>query len=237
MFALVPHTELHVIPCPAHVAETAVKQWHYSKRMPSSTVHSYAVWEEGIFIGAITFGLSPTPNFGKEFQLTPASEILELTRVALTDHVCPVSQMLKEAIRQLRYSKPDLKMLTSYADIDQAHHGGLYQVAGWQYIGLVNANSRVGWSVFGKPVHRRTLYGQHGSSGTDAVLNVDQTATQIITAGRHKYVKPLTKWWRKEIAKIVLPYPKPDWGEEDYATVPDDKHPVSQHPDSVEARP
>ncbi|WP_449441465.1 Mom family adenine methylcarbamoylation protein [Serratia entomophila] len=48
----------------------------------------------------------------------------------------PVSQILAKAIKFLSAVCPGLRLIVSYADKDQNHHGGIYQATNWIYEGL-----------------------------------------------------------------------------------------------------
>src|SRR5688572_27900813 len=109
-------------------------RWHYSRRMPRCKLAKIGAWEDGRFIGAVVFGRGATPNIGSPFGLDQ-TEVCELVRVALRDHRAPVSQIMAEARRKLRETSPGLRVIVSFADTAQDHHGGIYQADNWIYLG------------------------------------------------------------------------------------------------------
>lgn len=77
-------------------------------------------WEDGKFIGVVIFSRGATVNIGKPYKMDQ-TEICELTRVALTNHVTPVTRIVAIAIKMLRKQSPGMKLIISYADVDQGH--------------------------------------------------------------------------------------------------------------------
>jgi hypothetical protein len=58
-----------------------------------------------------------------------------LTRIALTNHKAPVSRIMAITLRKLKKHAKGLKLVVSYADFNQGHHGGIYQATNWIYVG------------------------------------------------------------------------------------------------------
>ena len=90
-----------VAPCSYQAAKHAILNWHYSKRMPFGKINRFGAWENNQFIGAITYGYSASPMVCKSFNLKQ-NQMCELTRVALTDHITPVSKIIAITIRLLK---------------------------------------------------------------------------------------------------------------------------------------
>lgn len=98
------------------------------------------------------------------------------------------------AIRLLKKSKPHLRLLISYADPKQGHHGGLYQSLGFVYSGLTKPNhNTVG-------VHKRTLHDTHGGS-------VRGQSYRYVKEVKHKYLLALDASLDDAINKLKVPYP------------------------------
>ena len=176
----------------------ATKRWHYAGRMPAAT-HCFGVWESGRFVGVVLFGPGAAPNIASPFGLRP-TEVRELLRVALRDHVAPVSQILAVTVRMLRKRSPDLRLLVSFADTEQGHHGGIYQAAGWTYIGTGSNDTR--YRVNGVLVHPRTLgsaYGVGGQSVRWLREHVDPKAEIVKLGPKHKYALALDPQTRVQI--------------------------------------
>ena len=67
------------------------------------------------------------------------------------------------AIKMLRRQSPGLRLLVSYADPEQGHHGGIYQGGNWIYLG--HSIAQAGIIMHGKFTHKRTVSARHGTVG------------------------------------------------------------------------
>lgn len=185
-------------------AKYACEHWHYSRCLPVGNVVKVGAWEDGKFIGVVLFSHGANHHIASPYGLTQY-EVCELTRVALCSHKAPVSRVLSIAIRFLKQCSPGLRLIVSYADKDQGHHGGIYQATNWVYTGLQNADSRGAFIVKGKKIHPRSIC---GVASLDWIRkNLDPHARQYITQGKHKYVMPLDDEMRAKIAPLAQPYP------------------------------
>lgn len=188
-------------------AKYACEHWHYSRCLPAGKLVKVGAWEDGKFIGVVLFSRGATPHIASPYGLTQF-EVCELTRVALCSHKAPVSRVLSIAIRFLKQCSPGLRLIVSYADKDQGHHGGIYQATNWVYTGLQNADSRGAFIVKGKKVHPRSIGAKGGVQSLDWIRkNLDPHATEYITQGKHKYVMPLDDEMRAKIGRLAQPYP------------------------------
>ena len=115
--------------CDYKAAKYAVEHWHYSKSLSASKNVFVGVWENSKFIGVVGFGRGANNQIAKPYGLEQ-TEVCELTRVALTKHVNPVTRILAIAIKLLKKQSPTLKLIVSYADPQQNHYGGIYQGGG-----------------------------------------------------------------------------------------------------------
>lgn len=186
--------------CSHDAAKYAVEHWHYSKCMPKSKQAKIGVWESGRFIGAICYGYSTTPYLGTAFGLSQ-QDCVELTRVALNNHIAPVSQILAISLRLLRKEFTKLRLIISLADSMQGHLGTIYQANGWYYIG--RSSSLKQYKYQGKwrndtPLHRLLAANKEFAS----------TLPKRKIPGKHKYLMPLDKAMRKQIEPLHKPYPK-----------------------------
>lgn len=191
--------------CSYDAAKWAVLRWHYSRRMPRCKLAKIGVWEDGRFVGAIVFGRGATPGIGSPFDLAQ-TEICELTRVALRDHRAPVTQIVARAIAALRDQSPGLRLIVSFADPDEGHHGGIYQAGNWLYLGQSDDDgARTRYVVNGRVEHPRTLgsrYGRGGQSIPWLREHVDPDARRILVQAKHKYVMPLDRAMRRRILPL-----------------------------------
>jgi hypothetical protein len=200
-------TALRVAPCSYAAAKYAISRWHYSRRMPTSRSAMYGVWEDGTFIGAVVFGWGASGNLGKRYGLA-AGQFAELVRVALTRHASPVSQIVAAALAQLKKNNPGLRLVISFADPAQGHHGGIYQAGNWLYLGRGRSHVyRINGTIM-HPRRSRHLYGEScGQSLQWLRLNVDPAAERIAVASKHRYVYPLDRAMRRQVQKLAKLYP------------------------------
>jgi len=187
-------------------AKYACENWHYSGAIPSASV-KIGAWENGKFVGVVIFGRGAASEIGSPYSLHQ-DKICELVRVALRDHVTPTSRIIAIAIRFLKRSNPGLRLVVSFADTAQGHHGGIYQAGGWFYEGTKKYHA---YRVNGKIVHPKTLHSKYGKGGQSVTWlrnNVDSHAERVIGLGKHKYLMPLDDEMRESIIPLAKPYPK-----------------------------
>ena len=179
-------------------AKYACLNWHYSKCLPVGKLVKVGAWEYGKFIGVVIFGRGANHNMGKSFGLKQ-DECVELVRIALTNHATPVSKIAALAMRFLKNENKGLRLVVSYADPEQGHHGGVYQAGNWIYKGLSSKAVKVFYN--GKWAHKKTV----DDSG------VDQSGLKKKTVqGKHTYLMPLDKAMLASTLPLSKPYPKRD---------------------------
>lgn len=192
--------------CSHQAAKYAVEHWHYARKLPFGKLAKVGVWEGGQFIGAIVFSYGANHNMGRPFRLGQTS-ICELTRVALFTHVAPVSRIVALSIRFLRALSPDLRLIVSYADPAQNHHGGIYQALGWPYTGTSTPQREL--RVAGVFMHKRVASLRWGTASPERLkvmtgLDVEYGPVEW----KHTYLYPLDDAMRAQIAPLAKPYPK-----------------------------
>jgi hypothetical protein len=191
----------------AEAARYACERWHYSKRVPVFKAVRVGVWEDNAFIGVVLFGQGATPELGSPYGLA-STEVCELTRIALTKHETPVSRIVAIAIRFLRRRSPGLRLIVSFADQAQGHHGGIYQAGGWLYVGGAETHAYI---IHGAPVHPKTLHSRYGTGGQSIPWlrqHVDPDAKRVISGFKHRYLYPLDPALRQQLLPLCRPYPK-----------------------------
>lgn len=184
-------------------AKYACENWHYSKCLPSSLQKRVAVgaWEDGKFIGVVVFGHGANPQIGSPYGLT-INQCVELTRIALrNDHKTPVSKIVKFALKFLKQSQPGIKLVVSYADQAQGHHGGVYQAGNWIYVGSMKGVPSLKYK--GKIWHAKAL-----RTSFPKLKHSDPAVEKVPAGDKHKYLMPLDDEMRKRILPLSKPYPK-----------------------------
>jgi len=202
-----PAKPLHLAWVDHAAAKYACEHWHYSKCIPVFKIAPLGVWEFGRFVGVVIFSVGASPDLVKPYGLTQ-QQGCELTRVALAKHKNSVSKILSIAFRMLRKQSPNLRLLVSFADGEQGHHGGIYQAGGWVYSGSQTFHA---YRVLGKIEHPKTLYMRYGVGGQSIpwlIANVDPNAERIKNGLKHRYLMPLDPEMHKKILPLAKPYPK-----------------------------
>jgi hypothetical protein len=191
-------------------AKFACLNWHYAKAVPVGKLVKVGAWENEKYIGCVIFGRGANNNMLKPFGLK-ADEGCELVRIALNKHETPVSKILSFALKFLKKQSPELKLVVSYADADQNHHGGIYQATNWIYDGLKNAGTMGAFIINGKKTHPKSVHSKGIKQNINAVKkHLDPNATIFITKGKHRYLMPLDDEMKKQIEILAKPYPKRD---------------------------
>lgn len=174
-------------------AKFACEKWHYSKILPTGKIVKIGVWENAKFIGVVLFSRGASPHLGTKFNLKQ-TELCELTRVALTTHIAPVSRIVSIALKFLRKQSPGLRLVVSFADPERGHAGGIYKAGNWLYTGL--SGSTVEYYVGGRWRHVRGAY---------HIVKGKKVATRE-RKGKHRFLMPLDDETRKMLAPLVRPY-------------------------------
>ena len=191
-------------------AKYACENWHYSRCMPVPPIVKIGAWENSTYVGAVLFSRGANNNMLKPFGLSSV-EGCELTRVALTSHHSPVTRIVKIAIKFLFFNSPGLRLIVSFADPQQGHHGGIYQAGNWIYSGQMTGSTD--WlAPDGKIWHGRMVKAKgwtvcHGKKRK--TWRPDQ-CKPVKREGKHRYLMPLDAEMRAKIAPLAKPYPKRD---------------------------
>lgn len=186
-------------------AKYACEHWHYSGCLPMGKLVKVGAWENGKFIGVVIFGRGATPNLGKPYGLAQ-TECVELVRIALRDHATPVSKIAAIAIRILKKSNPNVRLIVSFADRSQGHHGGIYQAGNWVYSG--EGQPATFYMIKGKLTHPRSIGAKGLAQNMKGARQLDPKAEAVEVPGKHRYLMPLDKHMRKRVQSMSKPYPK-----------------------------
>jgi len=181
-------------------AKYACVHWHYSKKIPVNKLLKIGVWEDGEFVGVVIFGLGTSPHLHERYKLKN-TEVVELVRIALNKHHAPVSRIIRVALIFLKKSNPLIRVVVSFADPRQNHHGGIYQATNWIYTGM-------------SAMVIEFFYNNDWRHKTDIFKRINKdkikTLRQRKMNGKHRYVMPLDSEMRKQIEPLRKPYPKRD---------------------------
>ena len=192
--------------CSYQAAKWAVEHWHYSKTMPAGKAAIVGAYERGQFIGCVVFSRGANNHIGSPYGLSQTS-VCELTRVALNSHESYISRIVSIAIKMLKKQSAGLRLIVSYADPLQDHHGGIYQAMGWIYTGSSQAQ-RFSLRPDGTILHKKSAHSLFGS-----IVGLPKSDMMW----KHKYLYPLDPAMRQQIEPLRKPYPKRERGEIDNA--------------------
>lgn len=194
--------DLRVDWCSYQAAKYAVEHWHYSRTMPSAFARlaCIGVWENLQFIGAVVFSHGSNRNIGSPYGLS-IYECSECVRIAMKRHQSPVTQVLARSIKMVKNMSPGVRLLVSYADTEQDHTGTIYQASNWFYVGLTSAGNQ--YLLNGKKWHKEALWASFGTNNSNAL-----GAKIVPGSQKHKYLYPLDRAMRRQIAPLAQPYPK-----------------------------
>ena len=186
-------------------AKYACENWHYSGCLPVGKLVKAGVWETGKFVGVVVFGRGATPNLGKPYGLAQ-DECVELVRIALTTHINSVSRIASISMKFLHKINPKLRLIVSFADRSQGHHGGIYQAGNWVYNG--HGDPAKFYMIRGKLTHPRSIGAKGLVQNIHGARKIDPNATVVDVPGKHRYLMPLDKEMAEQIKPLAKPYPK-----------------------------
>lgn len=186
----------------------ACLKFHYAKAIPSAE-YAYNVYnEQKEWCGTIIYGIGATPNIAKPFGLANG-EVLELLRVALNGKQPCTSECVAASLKQIHKDAPHIKIIVSFADMDQNHYGTIYQATNWIYLGDKNVGERGAFIINGKRTHPKSLHSRGYKQSLEWLReHVDPNAQEIISKGKRKYIWVFDKKERKQWQTKALPYPK-----------------------------
>lgn len=181
-------------------AKYACENWHYSKCVPVNKLVKIGAWEDDRFIGVVVFGYGTSPKISESYGLG-FFDVCELVRVAMRDHLTPISKILSISLRFLKKSCPEIKLVVSFADQNQGHHGGIYQATNWIYSGETSESVITFYK--GKKVNQMTL--RHLKKRKDFKKEFVKTEK---AKPKHRYLMPFDNNVRIKVEKLKKPYPK-----------------------------
>jgi hypothetical protein len=204
-------------------AKYACENWHYSKCIPKSKLVKIGAWENEVFVGVIIYGYGATASLGSPYGLT-MQQCVELTRVAFRVHKTPISKVLSLSLKYLKKQCPDLRLVVSFADKTQGHHGGIYQATNWVYAGQTQE------SVFYRDPSGKLWHPRRASKTPNKQKHlVTKDWKEEVQQGKHRYLMPLDDEMRIKIAPLAKPYPK---RQKQAMTVPTEQRRCDTDPDA-----
>ena len=180
-------------------AKYACENWHYSGCIPKSKLAKLGVWERGEFVGAVIYGVGATSSLVKAYGLMP-QQGCELVRIALKKHDAPVSRIIAVSLKLLKSAFPGLRLVVSFADPEQGHHGGVYQASGWVFSGNSQASDE--YIYKGKRWQGRSFRNNYKGMERHPDVRV------VKGSSKHRYLMPLDADMRARILPLAKPYPK-----------------------------
>jgi hypothetical protein len=180
-------------------AKYACENWHYSRCIPKSKLAKLGVWEDKIFKGVIIYGVGATSDLVKSYGLMQ-QQGCELVRIALKSHNTPVSRIIAISLKILKSHFPGLRLVVSFADPEQGHHGGVYQASGWIFSGNSQASDE--YIYKGKRWQGRSFRNQY--------KGMEKHPDVVVVKGssKHRYLMPLDEDMKRQILPLSKPYPK-----------------------------
>ena len=107
----------------------------------------------------------------------------------------------------LKREMPGIRLLVSYADLNQGHEGRIYQASNWVFVGKTGFEA--GIMLQGKLTHRRTINSKYGTSDIEWLQHhVDPRATRYEGKPKYKYLLPLDGDIVERLKQLSKPYPK-----------------------------
>lgn len=186
-------------------AKFACENWHYSKCVPVGKLVKIGVWEYEKFVGVVLFGRGATPNLGKPYGMDQ-TECVELVRIAMREHDTPVSKVVSVSLKFLKKTNQKIRLVVSFADQSQGHHGGIYQAGNWIYAG--QGSPAKFYMINEKLTHPRSIGAKGLTQNIDGARKLDKSAYVVDVPGKHRYLMPLDKKTRRKISILSNPYPK-----------------------------
>jgi hypothetical protein len=124
----------------------------------------------------------------------------------LTKHENAVSRIAALAMKFLHKANPKLRLIVSFADQSQGHHGGIYQAGNWVYNG--QGDPAKFYMIRGKLTHPRSIGAKGLVQNIHGARKIDPNATVVDGPGKHRYLMPLDADMRARIMPLAKPYPK-----------------------------
>jgi len=185
----------------------ALMNFHYAKAIPSVQSAFSVFNDKNEWCGVICYSIGANKSIGT-FANLPLGAVCELVRVALNGKQESTSKALSISLKLVKKNNPLLKLIVSYADIDQEHTGVIYQATNWYYLGET-AQLQSAFIINGKKTHNKTIHSKGLVQSLESVRkHLDPNATKFYSKGKRKYIYPLDKTMIHLCKSLSKPYPK-----------------------------
>ena len=124
-----------------------------------------------------------------------------------------MSRVINLAVNKfLRVQSPGIRLVITFSDPEAGHHGGVYQGAGWLYVGKSAEDRR--YLINGEWMHSRGVRAcgyvtRPGGARVPCPKPSDAERVEKIP-GKHRYMLPLDEEIRALVMREVQPAPRPD---------------------------
>jgi hypothetical protein len=195
-----------------------IRDYHYSKRMPSATRHTFAWRRDGGLFGDFGEPLAAA-LYGNPVQMNWPQDALELQRLVRRDDFDGIlSTFLSWTLRWLR-EHTDVPFVISYADTREGHLGTIYQATNWKLVQSKAVSIDFFLLPDGSRKHPRQVNRELGSCSLPFVAERRPDWVPVKGKPKHLYVFPLRQRLNAVMRRFnwqELPYPK-------FATCPADE--------------
>ena len=172
---------------------------HYAKRIPSIS-YAFGLYFNSELIGICTFGVPASPSLcigvcGEKYR----DNVLELNRLCVNDH--NIKNLTSYFVSNCLKILPNNKIIVSYADTSQNHHGYIYQACNFLYTGKTKERTDIGF--------------EDGSHSRHYNKNLNYSLFRKKRSSKYRYViftgtKKEKKILKKALNYKIQPYPKGD---------------------------
>lgn len=185
------------------------KEWllkkHYAKRIPSIS-YCFGLYDlDNILVGICTFGSPPSRSLCVGIcGIENSNKVLELNRLCVNDGL--IKNVLSFFVSYCLKLLPDNKIIVSYADTSQGHHGYIYQATNWIYTGL-SAKRTERFDLNNPNKHSKSISDNKKFKYNElAIRQRAQKHRYIYFTGTKKQIKNL----KSSLKYKIEPYPKGD---------------------------
>jgi hypothetical protein len=190
-----------------------VRDFHYSRRMPSNMQHCFAWRRPGGLFGDYGEPVA-VAIYGQPVNRSWPTDALELQRLVRRDDFDGrLSDFLSWSLGWLR-SHTNRPFVVSYADSGKGHHGGIYQATNWKFVretgryqdGVVSKST-------GEYIHGRQCNRMFGSRSLETLKAIPGDFEPAYHETKYLYVYPIRQQLKPLLKRFgweSLPYPKPN---------------------------